>query len=161
MSLLGTTTVYSRLVDWTAEGITWEADPRHAELIRKSFGVTGRSVATPGVRDMLDDIEGEAPIDKESADCYRANTMRAQYLSSDRLEIQVECRDLARKLQEPSNLNEIGMKRLARFLGVRPRLVSLFKWQKRGRSVAHESRFGVIQTTLVVSEPERVFLAVR
>ena len=57
--------VLGRLVDWTAEGITWgEADPRHAELIRKSFGVTGRSVTTPGVRDKLDDIEGEPPIDK-------------------------------------------------------------------------------------------------
>ena len=61
------------------------------ELISKSFGVTGRSVATPGVRDKLDDIEGEVPIGKEAADRYRANTMRAQYLSIDRPEIQVEC----------------------------------------------------------------------
>ena len=57
--------------------------------------------------------------------------MRAQYLSSDRPEIQVECRDLARKLQQPSNLDEMGLKRLARFLGVRPRLIWLFKWQRR------------------------------
>ena len=115
---------------WTDDG-TWEADLRHAELIRKSFGVTGRSVATPGVRDKLNDIEGEVPIDKEAADRYRANTMRAQYLSSDRPEIQVECRDLARKMQQPPYLDEMGLKRLARFLGVRPRLVWLFKWQKR------------------------------
>ena len=32
---------------WTDDGITWEADLRLAELIRISFGVTGRSVATP------------------------------------------------------------------------------------------------------------------
>ena len=100
---------------WTDDGITWEADLRHAELIRKSFGVTGRSVATPGVRDKLNDIEGEVPIDKEAADRYRANTMRAQYLSSDRPEIQVECRDLARKMQQPPYLDEMGLKRLARF----------------------------------------------
>ena len=124
--------VLGRLVEWTAEGITWsEADPRHAELIRKSFVVTGRSVTTRGVRDNLNDIEGKPPIDKESADRYRANTMRAQYLSSDRPDIQIECRDLARKLQQPSNLDEMGLKRLARFLGVRPRPVWLFKWQKR------------------------------
>ena len=65
-------------MEWTAEGITWEADPQHSELIRKSFGVTGRSVTTPGVRDKLDDIEGEASVDKEAADRYHANTMRAQ-----------------------------------------------------------------------------------
>ena len=68
--------VLGRLVEWTADGITWEADPRHAELTRKSYGVTGRSVTTPGVRDKLNDIEGEAPIDKEAADRYRANTMQ-------------------------------------------------------------------------------------
>ena len=80
--------VLGRIVEWTADGITWEADPRHAELIRKSFGVTGRSVATLGVRDKSDDIEGGVPIDKEAADRYRANTMRAQYLSRDRPDIQ-------------------------------------------------------------------------
>ena len=53
------------------------------------------------------------------------------YLSCDRPEIQVECRDLARKLQQPSHLDEMGLKRLARYLGVRPRLVWLFRWQKR------------------------------
>ena len=58
--------------------------------------------------------------------------MRARYLSSDRPEIQVECQDLARMMQHPSNLDEeMGLKRLARFLGVRPRLDWLFKWQKR------------------------------
>ena len=56
---------------------------------------------------MIDDIEGEGPIDKEAADRYRANTMRAQHLSSDRPEIQVECRDLARKMQQTSNLDEM------------------------------------------------------
>ena len=123
--------VPGRIVEWTDDGITWEADLRHTELIRKSFGVSGQSVETPGVRDKLDDIQGEVPISKEAADRYRANTMRAQHLSSDRPEIQVECRDVARNMQQPSNLDEMGLKRLARYLGVRPRLVWLFKWQKR------------------------------
>ena len=91
--------------------------------------MTGRSVATPGVRDKLDDTE-EVPIDNEAADRCRANTMRAPYLSSDRLEIQVEFRELARKKSQPSNLDEMGLKILARPLGVRPRLLLLLKWQK-------------------------------
>ena len=60
-------------MEWTDEGMSWEADPRHAELVRKSFAVTGRSVSTPRVKDRLDDMLG-----KEAADRYRANTMRAQ-----------------------------------------------------------------------------------
>ena len=76
--------VLGRIVERTGNGITWKADPRHAEFIRKSYGVTSRSVSTPGIRDEADDIDGEVPIGKEVADRYRANTMRAQYLSSDR-----------------------------------------------------------------------------
>ena len=60
--------------DWMMASLG-KQDPRHAELIKKSFVVTGRSVATPGVRDKLDDIEGEVPIGKEAADRY---TMCAQ-----------------------------------------------------------------------------------
>ena len=123
--------VLGRVVEWNANGITWEADPRHAELMRKSFGVTSRSVTSPGVSDKLTDIEGEVPIDKGASDRYRAKTMRAQFLSNDRPDVQIECGDLARKMHQPSNLDETGLKRLARFLGVRPRLVWLFKWQKR------------------------------
>ena len=142
--------VLGRIVEWTDEGISWEADPRHAELIRKSFGVKGRSAPTPGVKDRLDDIEGETPL----ADRYLANTTRAQYLSSDRREIQVEFRDLARKLQQPSNLDETGLKRLARYLGVRPRLVWLFRWQKRvtrTESLCDTDHAGCVRTRKSVS----------
>ena len=98
----------------------------HQEVVRRDWPVSFDSC-----KDKLNDIEGETPLGKEAADRCRANTMRAQYLSSDRLEIQVECLDLARKLQQPSNLDEMGLKRLARYLGVRPRLVWLSRWQKR------------------------------
>ena len=117
--------VLGRIVEWTADGITGR------QIL--DMRVTGRSVATPGVRDKLTDIEGEVPIDKEASDRCRANRMRAQCLSSDRPDIRIECRDLARKMQQPSNVDEIGLKRLARFLGVRPRMVWLFKWEKRVR----------------------------
>ena len=82
-----------RIVEWTADGITGEAGPRHADLIRKSFGVTGRSVATPGVRDKLTDIEGAVPIDKEASDWYRANTMRAASVNEQNSRIlgQIRC----------------------------------------------------------------------
>ena len=53
-------------MEWTDEGMSWEADHRHAELVRKSFVVTGRSVSTPRVKDRLDDIEGETPLGKEA-----------------------------------------------------------------------------------------------
>ena len=123
---------------WQARGVDRRMDhlgsrPQHAELIRKSFGVTGRSVTTPGVRDKLNDIEGEAPIDKEAADRNRANTMRAQCLSSpvtdQRYKSSVET--WRASCNRHRTWTKLVSKRLARFLGVRPRLIWLFKWQKR------------------------------
>ena len=85
--------VLNRDAERTAVGITSVADSRHAELVRKWFGVTGRSVATPGVRDKLNFFGGEVPIDKEASDRYRMTMMRAQYLSSDRPNMLIERRD--------------------------------------------------------------------
>ena len=50
---------------------------QHAELIRKSFGVTSRSVSTPGDKERLVDIEGETLLEKVAADRHREKTMRA------------------------------------------------------------------------------------
>ena len=58
--------------------------------------------------------------------------MRAQYLSSDRPEIQKSGAGIWHAtMQQPSNLDGMGLKRLARYLGVRPRLIWLFSRQKR------------------------------
>ena len=138
--------VLGKIVEWTDDGITWEGDPQHSELIRKSFGVTSRSLATPGVRDKLDDSEREVPIGKEAADRHRARTTRAQKISSDRLEIQVECQDLAHLMQ-----CRIWMKCEL------PRLVGC----PSGKSVSHAQNPGAIRTMLAVSEPGRVSLVVR
>ena len=83
--------------------------------------------------------------------------MRAQYLSSDRPEIQIECRDLARKMQQPSNLDEMGLKRLVVF----SECVGGWFGRSSGRNVSHESNPGMIQSMQAVSEPGRVFLVVR
>ena len=123
--------ILGRIITWTIEGVTWEADPRHAELIRMAYNVSSRKVTVPGVKDKIDDLEGEHLLDKADAEKYHANTMRAQYLSADRPEIQFKCRELAKQIKEPTNLDEMALKRLARYLGFRPRLIWLFPWQQR------------------------------
>ena len=73
--------IVGRIVEWTSEGITWEADPRHAEIVCNSYAISSKAVATPGVKDKADDIESENALGQTRAEKYRANTMRCQYLS--------------------------------------------------------------------------------
>ena len=102
-----------------------------------------------GIRGKAGDVEGKVPISKEAADRYLADTMRAQHLSTDRPEMQVECRGVARKMQQSSNLDETGLKRLAPFLGVHPRLILDVQVAKASRThgdlVRH--RTGCIRTS--------------
>ena len=40
------------ILSWTEKGISWKADPRHAEMVVKQLGLEGaRSAATPGVKE--------------------------------------------------------------------------------------------------------------
>ena len=42
----------NRVIKWESTGITWEADPRHAEMIVEQFEMTrAKPVTTPGLKD--------------------------------------------------------------------------------------------------------------
>ena len=44
--------ILNRIVTLTPKGLTYEADPRHVDLLSSSLGLTSaNSVATPGVKD--------------------------------------------------------------------------------------------------------------
>ena len=54
--------ILNRIVTLTLEGLIYESDPRHAELMVCNFGLDGsKDVGTPGVK--LSDILDEAPKD--------------------------------------------------------------------------------------------------
>ena len=44
--------VLNRVICWQAEGLTYEADPRHAEIVIRDLGLDGsKPVNTPGTRE--------------------------------------------------------------------------------------------------------------
>jgi hypothetical protein len=77
----------NRVVEWTGEGIRYEADQRHADLIIKDMGLTesANSVVTPGGKK---DPESEGRrLSKEQAR-FRAAVARANYIVQDRSDVQ-------------------------------------------------------------------------
>ena len=95
-------------------GLTWEADPRHAELVVQAFQVTGTRVTTPGAKEKAEDAEkGDLPLDAEDVALYRSVAMRAAYLSMDRPDIQYSCRELAKAMASPTQRHMTALKRLA------------------------------------------------
>ena len=52
--------VLNRILRWTPEGITYEADPRHVEMLIKDFPPTGGSVKTAGIK--VVESESDEPL---------------------------------------------------------------------------------------------------
>ena len=103
--------VLNRIIARSDEGIWWEPDPRHAELIIKWLG-TGQ----PG--------KVKTPLTT-----YRSTAMRAAYLAQDRPDLQTATRSLAQGLQNPTSRRWNMLKRLARYVRYRPRVAQLFPHQ--------------------------------
>ena len=113
--------ILNRLVHYGPTATTFEADPRHVEIILNELNLTtAKTVSSPGVSGSNPD---ETLLTGADITRYRSLTMRANYLSLDRPDIAYATKELARGMQSPTQGHYNGLKRLARYLGGHRRLV--------------------------------------
>ena len=92
-------------------------------------------VTTPGVLETIDktlDVGSEDPspvLPGAEATAYRGCAARANYLGLDRPDVQYSAKEISRYMSNPHESNVVALKRLARYLKLRPRLVFMFKFQ--------------------------------
>ena len=124
-------TVLNRVLRWDAQGIQYEADPRHAEIIIRELGLLGsKGVSTPGVKHSGVLEEGE-PLSRQDSTKFRALVARANYLAQDRVDIQFAVKELTRRMSAPDSEDLVALKRLGRYLQQAPRVVSYFANQSK------------------------------
>ena len=111
--------VLNRIVTWHGhKGITYEADPRHAELVIEQLSLKdAKIVSTPGTRDegRTKEVHEETLNEKESTR-YRAVIARCNYLAPDRLDIAYAVKELARAMSKPTEGDMQRLKRLGRYM---------------------------------------------
>jgi hypothetical protein len=125
-------TVLNRVVRWTATGLEMEADPRQAEKLLRDLKLDGdgvKTAASPGSKATREQLDGDAPLEASKCTPYRAVVARANYLASDRPELQFAGKEVCRWMSAPTDLSLVALKRLGRFLKDRPRLVYFYPWQ--------------------------------
>jgi hypothetical protein len=128
--------VLNRTLGWGKNGITYEADQRHAEIvvIREMNLKKGNAVATPGVPEAVDEANRRLyspELDRAEAARYRGLAARINYLSLDRPDIQYAAKNIRRYMSLPRDHDWNSAKRLARYLIGATRAVQTFKWQVR------------------------------
>ena len=129
--------VLNRILTWGSGGISYEADPRHAEIAVKELNlVDAKGVVTPGTKE-----EGTTKADREDklaaneTSLYRGQVARLNYLAVDRPDIAFSVKELARTMSSPSKGCQEKLKRLGRYLVSKPRAVLEFPWQEPQQSV--------------------------
>lgn len=149
--------VLNLTVRWhDGDGISYEADPRHAEAIIKATGVDcDRGVATPGVKvgrnESGDETERDiknkkkkktatgalhakgqldgAALPSEAVTQYRAVVARGNHFASDRPDIAFAIKEAARHMATPTTESWELMKRVGKYLVTKQRLLWWFKFQ--------------------------------
>ena len=122
--------ILNRTVAWTKDGIEYEPDGRHAELVVKHLKMHEKgvnSVITPGVKEERED---DTPLHGDMCTVYRSLTMRINYLAQDRADLQYAGKELARGMAQPTEGHWQKLKRIGRYLVGRPRLVLKYPFQR-------------------------------
>eukprot|EP00973_Karenia_brevis_P012895 1749607-Karenia_brevis.AAC.1 len=87
-------TILNRVLSWEEWGISYEADPRHAEIIVEHLELrSAKPVISPGSKE-LNDEKDDAALDKDKSSLYRAVVARANYLAQDRPDIQFATKEV-------------------------------------------------------------------
>ena len=76
-----------------------EADPRQGEKLLRDLKLDGdgvKAAASPGVRATREQLDGDAALSGDKCTPYRAVVARANYLSSDRPELQLSAKEVCR-----------------------------------------------------------------
>ena len=114
----------NRMFRWTCDGLEYEADPRQSEKLLRDLQLDGegvKDVATPGVKAMREQLDADVPLERAKHTPYRAVVARANYLASDRPELQYGAKEICRWMSSPTDLALRAPKRR--------RLVFRYPWQ--------------------------------
>ena len=125
------TKVLNRVIRVEEDGWRYEADQRHGEVIIRTLNMeSAKGAATPGEDEKSGKVlEAEVPLTGKEATGYRALAARANYLALDRPDIQYAVKEICRCMSAPARSDLAKLRRLARYLIERPRLVVKYPFQ--------------------------------
>ena len=88
---------------------------------------------TPGVKidneKAASDSNTGTPLSSADAKLYRGCVALLIHMSQDRPDLSVSAKEVSKSMASPSSSDWIPVKRIARYLALYPRCISLFSWQ--------------------------------
>ena len=129
--------VLKRVVSWTGDGFTWEADPRLLGKLLKLLNLTDAKGATvPGAKDVgKNDRDINNELEYAEAKAVQAAAGLEQYIALDRPDIAFSVKTALQQMSKPTKLMKLRIIKVARYLKSNPRLVWKFQYQQQPKSI--------------------------
>ena len=129
--------ILNRVLEWTPQGLVYEADQRHSEIIIEQLGLnhTNGTVTTPGAKMIKSDNDDDDLLEPQMATKYRALVARANFVASDRPDVQFAVKELAKDMANPKQSSWVALSRLGKYLKKRPRCTINYKYQPASSTI--------------------------
>ena len=124
--------ILNRIVGWdNLDGIIFEADPRHSEIIIKQLKLDDATVvATRGIKEEGDTIaDCDEPLEESQATQHRAITARCNHIAPGRPDLAFSVKELARRMAKPTKGDWLKLKKLGLYLLNKPWMQQVYPWQ--------------------------------
>ena len=135
----GAVRILNRIVSVGENGLEYEADQRHAEIVMRDLGVHegSKGLSTPGsTQESSYDQGGHSKVGEFPGDSvYRAVAARSNYLGQDRFDMQFAAKELSRFMSAPEPYDWSSAKRLARYLKDHKRVIVDFAYQELPKEI--------------------------
>ena len=124
-----------RTIRWKEHGIEYEGDGKHAQILLQEWQLQdSKAVGSPGVPEekKLDmNNEEQTLVNGTRAKAFRRGAARINYMSLDRMDLSFASNSTSKGMANPTEADEMRLKRTIRYIKGRPTAKILYKWQER------------------------------
>ena len=125
----------NRRLHWGREGIVYQHDPRHVDVLVREFGLeNGNTVHTPAAPNAAEEEKSES-LSQVQYHRYRSQVARCLFLSQDRADITFIVNELCQTMSNPTQQSLAKLKRLVRYLKRERQWGQVFKYEKANEEV--------------------------
>eukprot|EP00971_Amphidinium_carterae_P348030 6490283-Amphidinium_carterae.1 len=127
----------NRIVRWNPDNtISWEADPRHYEILIAELGLLkAKPQSSPSRRYTKEEHDRSPPLKDEQVTAFRAAAARCMFLGQDRPDVAFAAKECCRGMSRPLELHLQLLKKVGRYLVGRKRVTQTFRPQEIPRRI--------------------------
>ena len=119
-----------RKIKWTTAGVVYTPSEKHVDRALAAMDMgTSKPITTPGTGDDDRKSDDAQPLEGLAATRYRQTVATLNYLSQDRADISFAVKKVAQRMAHPRVCDVVPLKRILRYLRMRPVMETHFSWQ--------------------------------